>query len=219
MRSIIVHPNRFALLVGTVVSAAFLSGCSPELASFDDTYVPASVEENFPIKIVEQPVKLTVAIGPSGLISGEAYEVVRFSREVMVASSSPVTISYSTVSKSGPRAADQVAAILIQQGIPRHAINKNSHGKEDVLTIVASVKTATTKPCGSWAENLRANQNNQSGTAFGCSVQQNMAAMVARPGDFERARPMPPSLSVSQNPALSNYGSGAWTTPTASSDF
>jgi pilus assembly protein CpaD len=78
---------------------------------------------------------------------------------------------------------------------------------------------AETKPCGDWSENLRANQFNESGTAFGCAVQQNFAAMVTNPEDFVEPPPQTPTQSATQNPALERYNNGTWTAPTSDSSF
>lgn len=219
MRSLTFRLARIAASAAAIAAASMLAGCSTELASFDDTYVPASAEENFPIKVVERPVRLTVQTGAGGILQHEVSAVTRFGKEAAAKAPTRVFVQYSSASKQGRQAAGEAVAILNQQGVPRHAIHVTADGKGHVLTLAFSVKVAETKPCGSWTENLRPNQFNDSGTAFGCAVQQNMAAMVANPGDFEEARSMPPSQSAPQNPALSRYGDGTWTTPTADSEF
>lgn len=196
-----------------------LAGCSSELASVDDTYVPASVEENFPINVVETPVRVTLQTTSSGLRSNDAPEVARFGREAAARGATPIIIYYSSAGRSGQLAANQAKTILNQQGVPRDAVHLVSGGKANALTLSFSKKTAETKPCGAWTENLRPNQFNESGTAFGCAVQQNTAAMVASPEDFEGARPMPASRNASQVPALKRYTDGTWTTPTADAEF
>lgn len=219
MRSLTIHLARTAASACLIATAALLAGCSSELASFDDTYVPASTEENFPIEVVERPVRLSVKTGSSGLLQTGVNEVAAFGREAAAKASTPVTLHYSSASKSGREAANQAAAILKRQGVPPHDVILRPDGKGHMLVLAFSVKAAETKPCGAWPENLRSNQFNQSGTAFGCAVQQNIAAMVANPGDFEEARAMTPSQIAPQSPALTRYGDGTWTTPTTDSDF
>lgn len=210
---------RAAAYAGLIAAATALAGCSSELASFDDTYVPASVEENFPIEVVERPLRLSVQAGKTGLPNDAVSEVAAFGREAAAKASTPVTLHYSSTSKTGREAANQAAAILKRQGVPAHSVILRPDGKGHKLVLAFSVKAAETKPCGAWPENLRSNQFNESGTAFGCAVQQNIAAMVANPGDFEQARSMPSSQSAPQSAALKRYGDGAWTAPTADSDF
>lgn len=219
MHSISRRLTRAAGIAGLVSISAVLAGCSTELASYDDTYVPASVEENFPIDVVERPVSVTLQATPSGLRPADVSEVARLGREVAETGTSLITIRYSSTHRPGQQAANQAAAILKRQGVPAHAILLAQGGKGDAVTLSFSKKTAETKPCGSWTENLRPNQFNESGTAFGCAVQQNIAAIVANSEDFEEARPMPASRNASQIPALKRYSDGTWTTPTADSDF
>lgn len=219
MRSHTFRRTRVAASAGFLAMALLLAGCSTELASFDDTYVPATAQEIFPIKVVERPVRLTVQTGPGGLLPGEVSAVTRFGKDAAARASTPISLHYSPASKTGRQAASQTAAILEKQGLPRNAIIAAPDGKGHALTLTFSAKVAETKPCGSWTENLRPNQFNEPGTAFGCAVQQNVAAMVANPGDFEEARPMPTSESAPQMPALKHYGDGTWTTPSADSDF
>jgi len=220
MSSIVQRLMQLAGPATFLVTASLLSGCSQELASFDDTYVPASVEENFPIKVVEKPVTLTVKAVPGGLQTSDVGKVVSFGREAASKSASPVTVTSSAGNKSAKAAVNQAVAILVRQGIPKGSILV-THGvsTNGSVTLGFVTKSAQTKPCGAWPENLRANQFNESGTAFGCAVQQNIAAMVSRPEDFEASRAMTSVRSSSQNPALDRYNDGKWTAPTSASSF
>ena len=47
-----------------------LAGCSQDFASVDDVYVPAMVEDRFPIEVAERPVKLNVSAGSGALTLG-----------------------------------------------------------------------------------------------------------------------------------------------------
>lgn len=220
MFSIVHRLIQVAMPAALLASASLLSGCSQELASFDDTYVPASVEEKFPIEVVEKPVKLTVKAAPGGLNSSDANTVVGFGREAFSRSTSPVTVTYSASSKHARLAANQAVAILARQGVSKDSILLiKGAGINGMVTLAFTTKVAQTKPCGAWPENLRPNQFNDSGSAFGCAVQQNIAAMVSKPEDFEGSRLMTPVRSSSQNPALDRYNNGTWTAPTADSNF
>ena len=42
---------------------------------------------------------------------------------------------------------------------------------------------AVTQPCADWSENVDLNRDNLPYKNFGCAVQSNMAAMIARPTD------------------------------------
>ena len=197
-----------------VLTAALTFGCSPDLASFDDSYVPVSVDENFPIKVVERPVKLSLDVGPRGLQPLEAADVAGFARQAAARSSTPVLVSYASGSKSARNAADQATAILRQQGVKRQAILVTPHdGSANSVTLAFAVKATETKPCGNWSANMRSGQFNDNSPNFGCAFQQNFAAMVANPSDLQHPRTLDPAMSAAQAPGLDDYYSGAWTAP------
>lgn len=199
-------------LLAAAFAALSMTGCSSELASFDDVYVPSSVEENFPITVVERSVRLSLDATPGGLSPRDASLVVELANRVGSRGPTPVMVSYASGSKVSRQAADQAAAILVHNGLPRYAIVVSPRdGRENRIVLAYSTKVAETKPCGDWSQNLRASQFNDGGPNFGCAVQQNMAAIVANPGDLEHAQKLPPPLSAAQSNALAAYNSGAWT--------
>ena len=214
------HPARLTFVAGVLMTTLqFLVACSPDLASFDDTYVPQAVEENYPIKVVERPVKLQVQTKASGLQPADANQVIRFARKAAARATTSVTIAYASGSRSGKQGAEQAAAIFVRQGVARSSIVMVPYGGWDnQVTLSVGMKVAETKPCGDWSQNLRGNQFNESGPNFGCAVQQNMAAMVTDPEDFEHPKPTTPAQSVSQNSALDAYNNGTWTVPVVSPD-
>lgn len=210
--------SRVAAITGL---AAFAAGCSGELASIDDEYVPVSVNENYPIRVLDKPMRLTLDVGPAGLRAADVEDVAAFARGASSSSSTPVIVSYPAASARARRAADQAAGVLAQHGVPRSGIHLTRYdGKSDVVVMTYSQKVASTKPCGDWSENLRAKQSNDDlGTNFGCSFQQNVAAMVTDPEDLVRARTMPPARSAPQNTAIQTYETGGWTTPNTTTNI
>lgn len=218
----------FTRLIGRRASAAavsgltlILAGCSHDLASIDDVYVPVSADENFPIQVVDKPVRLALDVPPGGLRPSDVGEIRGFARETASPAASPVTVSYPAASARARHAASQAAAVLVQEGVPRANIKVTSYdGKSDVVTLAFSQRAAVTKPCGDWSENLRPTQfNDDVGSNFGCAVRQNYAAMVSDPEDFVRQRTPSPTRSAPQNPAIQTYESGGWTTPNTSTNI
>ena len=195
--------------------AALCAGCTSELASFDDTYSPASVDENFPITVVERPVKLQLEAQGAGLQPSDAGRIAGFAREASAHATTPVTISYPARNPSAKRTAGQAAALLERDGVRRHAILVTPYdGSGKAVTLAFARKVAETRPCGNWTENMAGNQFNESGPNFGCAFQQNFAAMVANPGDLQQPRAATPASSAAQAPALKDYYSGDWLAPT-----
>lgn len=201
--------------VALAAAATMLAACTSELASFDDIYIPQSVEENFPITVVEQSAKLAIEAHAEGLRNSDMSELVRFGRQAAARATTPVTVGYSATSKHARQVANQAAEVVVRQGVPRGSVLVTPHdGRDGSVILVFGTKVAQSKPCGDWSENLRGNQFNGSGPNFGCTVQQNIAAMVADPSDLERPKPMTPTQSSSQSVALEAYNKGVWTTPT-----
>lgn len=218
MRNSLTRPRLFAMAIHLGLTSVLVSACSPDLASFQDTYVPASVDENFPIKVVDRPVQLTVDATTDGLRHGDVTQVTRFAQAAAAAARtpSPVVVSYPASSKSARKAAGQAAGVIAKQGVPRQSIVVTPRdGKGNAVVMTFARKVAETRECGDWSQNMRANQWNDSGPNFGCAFQQNFAAMVANPEDFEHPRPMTPAMSAAQSAALVDYQSGEWTTPSA----
>lgn len=186
-------PRRAAAAVLLALAAGSMAGCSNDFASFEDNYVPQTVEENFPIRVADRPQRLTIDVAYNGLQAGDTDEVARFARSAERDAASPVSITYPSGSKSARRAAEQAAAVMARNGVARSAISISHYdGASNVITLAYSSKVAVTKPCGTWSENLRTSYTNDDvGSNFGCAYQQNFAAMVANPEDFERAREMP----------------------------
>lgn len=207
-----------ALMLMVMVTA---TGCSSELASFQDTYVPASVDENYPIKVVERPVQLTVEAASSGLQHADVKQVTRFGQAAASArAATPVVVSYPAGSKIAKRAAGQAAGLIVRQGVARESVVLTPRdGKGNAVTMTFAKKVAQTRPCGDWSQNMRANQWNDSGPNFGCAFQQDFAAMIANPEDLERPRQMTPAMSAAQSAALAEYQAGQWTTPTSDAGF
>ena len=197
------------------VTAVLCAGCSQELASFDDNYVPQSIDENFPIKVVERPVRLSLEATPGGLRTKDANLVIDFARKAATAASTPVTVAYPAGSKLARQSANQAAGILVRQGVSRQAVIVTpKDGGTNEITLAFATKVAVTKPCGDWSQNMRGNQFTESGPNFGCAFQQNFAAMVANPEDLNRPQPSSPATSASQATAIDTYNAGKWTTPT-----
>lgn len=207
-------PRSAGTAAATAAVALLLVGCSSDLASFDDTYVPQSVEENFPITVVEKPLKLTLDATAGRIQQGDVNEVTRFARDAVARANTPVTVGYSAGSRQARLVANEAAGILVREGVQRQSVLVTPYeGNERRVVLAYGTRMAVTKPCGDWSENLRANQFNESGPNFGCSVRQNMAAMVADPSDFVHPKPVTPAQSVSQETAVQSYISGEWTTP------
>lgn len=191
-----------------------LAGCSQDFASVDDVYVPAMTEDRFPIEVVERPVKLNVSAASGALGAQDTQHLVSFARVAGQAGSSPVRVGYPASSAKARGVSQQAVRVLMAQGVPRSMIHVSSYqGKSDLVSLSFTRQVAATKPCGDWSKNLGVNPENEPAPDFGCSYQNNFAAMVANPEDFDRPRTMGPSTAASQMSAMDNYNSGEWSRP------
>lgn len=66
-------------------------------------------------------------------------------------------------------------------------------------------KVAVTKECGDWSDNLAVTRSNTPYRNFGCAYQNNLAAMVANPRDFERPRAMTAASAANRSTAATIY--------------
>jgi len=102
-----------------------------------------------------------------------------------------------SLSVSAPEGPDSSEAItffgerLVQMGVARSRILVGTHPVTDgdrrvEVGFVSYV--AHTKPCGDWSKNANNDDSNLPMPDFGCSVQHNIAAMVANPRDLDQPR-------------------------------
>lgn len=74
--------------------------------------------------------------------------------------------------------------------------------------IIVTKTGAHAKQCGDWPEDLSKTAQNDAYANFGCSQQNNIAAMVANPQDLVRPRPTTPSDPMRRIKVFDNYRNG-----------
>ena len=135
-------------------------------------------------------VRVAFAGGASGLMPEDAAKVDRVAEDYMSRGDGSISISV-------PEGGDSSNAIsyfgerLARLGVPRSRILVGTHPVEDgdrrvELGFVAY--EAHTAPCGNWSDDVTDTQSNLPRLDFGCSVQHNIAAMVANPRDLDESR-------------------------------
>jgi pilus assembly protein CpaD len=208
-----------ARLTGTslvFVTGLLLSGCVMDAAELDDSYVPVTSAERYPIRVAEAPVKMNVNAKSGSLRAEQMNSVVGFAQDARNTASSRITVSYASSSGNARNVAQQTIQVLVDQGIPRSMIATGSyHGSGAMVTLSFQRKVAVTTECGDWSENLQGNQSNSTYPNQGCALQQNIAAMVANPEDFETPRAMSPAYVSARMTPMKKYYAGDWTSPIA----
>lgn len=213
-RKIPLPMTRAAATLLLLLPASLLAGCSQDFASSDDFYEPQLVQQRFPIEVVDRPVKMTLPAAPGRLPESEVDRLASFARAARENATSPVSVAYPSGSAHARGVSKQAVRVLLAQGVPRSRIETASYnGTSDVVALSFTRRIAETKPCGDWSRNIANNPNNEPFPNFGCAMQNNFAAMVSNPEDFERARAMGPTYAAGQSRAVGEYQNGRWSRP------
>lgn len=197
---------RFAAMLLVSVAATALAGCSQDFESEDDVYVPRAGQDRFPIEVVEMPVKMSISAQSGHLPPEDAKLLARFAVAAQQNRMTPVYVSYPNGSARARGVSQQAVRYLMRQGVPRAAIHTASYnGKSDVVSLAFTRKIAATKQCGDWSTNVGKTPLNEPYPNFGCTLQNNFAAMVSNPEDFERLRDMGPTTADNLMLGLTTY--------------
>lgn len=211
---------RFAAMLLVSVAATALAGCSQDFESADDVYVPRAGQDRFPIEVVEMPVKMSISAQSGHLPPEDAKLLSRFAVAAQQNRMTPVFVTYPDGSARARGVSQQAVRHLVRQGVPRAAIHTASYnGKSDVVSLAFTRKIAATKECGDWSTNVGNTPLNEPYPNFGCTLQNNFAAMVSNPEDFERLRDMGPTSAVGLMPGLTNYEAQTWRPTRPSTDI
>lgn len=205
--------SRMSAILLVAMSSA-LAACSNGELALDDTYVPAAHYERFPIEVTTGPVRMEVSSRLGTLQSSQINAISGFSRSAS-SGSSRITILRPSAGGASGKVARQVYQVLVQSGISPGMISQKTYpgpAKGPVqLTYVRSV--AVTKECGDWSSDMANTSSNEPYSNFGCSAQNNIAAMVVNPNDLVVPRQMTPALAATRTPGVTP----TMTMPTGSS--
>lgn len=212
-----IHPERHPLreccriTAGAVLVALLLAGCSQDYVSYDDVRVTNAAEENYPITVTDQAVKMSVDAGRGRLSPDQVDSIIGFARQSVAHGASSLSILYAGANRNGRAVAAQAAELLAAQGIPRaHVSTAVYNGASPEVTLSYYRKLARTKDCGDWSENMTGNQFNEIYPNYGCAMQNNFAAMVESPEDFLTPRGFAPATGESRAAILRKYNTGEW---------
>lgn len=186
-----------------VAMSSALAACSNGELALDDTYVPLTHYERFPIEVTTGPVRMEVSSRHGTLQSSQINAISGFSRSAG-SGSSRITILRPSAGGASGKVARQVYQVLVQSGISPGMISQRTYpgsAKGPVqLTYIRSI--AVTKECGDWSSDMADTSSNEPYSNFGCSTQNNIAAMVVNPNDLVVPRPMTPALAATRTPGV-----------------
>ena len=188
-----------ANVAGLAILAAamlFLPGCGSlkkpqhiEVGSIPDDY-----RTNHPISLAEQEEHLDVLVGASDKsISLAQKSVIQgFVAQYMSNGSGPVQIMLpagGTNAAAAKRVQGDIVTALRKGGVQSGYIVTTSYAPPSTesanpVRIAYRALAASTTPCGKWPDDLSKDMENKHYADFGCSYQNNLAAMIANPADL-----------------------------------
>ena len=194
-----------------VLAATMLAGsCTNEEARLS-----VDGAENHPIVIApsNQSLRLPFSAPEAGLLPEDAARLEAFVDAYMHQGNGAISVS-------APQGPDANAALsyfgerLVQMGVPRSRIlvgTRDVAGEDRRVEIAFVGYSAHTDACGDWSADLAETHANDTAPNFGCSVQQNIAAMVANPRDVLGPEDMGSSDATRRSDVMGKYEKGVLT--------
>ena len=165
---------------------------------------------NHPILVEPSFRDLKVNYGGAGLSDEDAVKFDTFLADYRARGNGSLCISVPS-GGSSREAITYFAERAAATGISRDKILVSTHdaANGDTRVDVSYIAyTARTDKCGDWSENLAFTLDNSTPKNFGCSVQQNIAAMVADPRDLLGPRGLGESDAARRATVVTNYEQG-----------
>ena len=204
-------------IIAPVFAASLLiTGCSS--FGINGAKEAASVSETHPITVEQQTMTLTISADPSlsELTQIDRARLNAFTSAYFTKGRGPITV---TAPSGGPNdfygqelAAD-IRSALHAQGVnwadmlgATYRVPGTSSTPEVILSF--STYVASTAKCGDWSEEYFRRTQNLRSKNFGCANQQNMAAMLADPGDLIEPAAMAPADATRQGVITDAFRAG-----------
>lgn len=187
---------RFAALTAMLLAGS----CA---APSNDDVAPQFADPVANHPIVVQPESRAVRIyygGSGGVAPEDSAKLDRVVSDYQAAGSGSISIS----APEGPDSSEAISYFgerLVQMGVSRARIMVGTHPVADGdrrVEIGFIGYVAHTEPCGDWSQDVAMTESNLPMPNFGCSVQHNIAAMVANPRDLDETRRLDDSSDSSR---------------------
>lgn len=178
-------------LIALAAMASTLAGCRSGDMALDDVYKPLQADERYPIEYAKGPIVLEVQTAAGSLQPEQVNAVAGFARQSMAGGLTPVTIRRPAGGGASTHVAEEVAGLMLHQGLPRNMIRMGTYPAPASAPLQLSFVRAYahTKPCGEWTRDATDSTSNEPLPNHGCAVQSNIAAMLANPNDLTGQRP------------------------------
>jgi pilus assembly protein CpaD len=187
--------------------------------------VPDDYRLRHPITLQQSARTIDIPVGmhSENLTPSNEAAVIEFARQFHQERAAVIQVMVPSGSRNESSAvymSKQIRLVLLRQGVPANKIDLLPYGADPgvdaPLRLAYPRVEAKTLPCGSRDADLASDSENRSHFDFGCSTQQNMAAMVANPQDLIQPRGWEARDSVRRDKITENYRNGS---PTWSEDL
>jgi pilus assembly protein CpaD len=198
----------YLLRAAALVSILAAGSCSVT----NDAMVSEDGARNHPITVEPsfRELKVQFAGGADGMNAEDAAKFDAFLADYRVHGNGSLGISVPN-GIPGRAALTALAERAAATGISRDKILVSTHdvaNGDNRVDVSYIAYTAHTQACGNWSENEAFTLDNQTPKNFGCSVQQNIAAMVADPRDLLGPGAMGPVDTERRAAVMDHYEKG-----------
>lgn len=206
---------KLAVAFASLSAVALLSACGP---LHKDAVGPMTVEQAHPIKVAPEVANLTLAVpvGTKAMSPELEAQARAFLAMYRVRGHDGFTIARPVNGVNTPnakRVAEEVKKIAREEGVPPDQIVMTNYAAEPGtvggVNLSFTRYTATASPCGDWSHNANESGANDVMPDFGCSMQNNIAAMVEDPRDLLTPRTMEAADAERRATVIKTYRSGA----------
>jgi pilus assembly protein CpaD len=173
------------------LSALTLGGCvSDEAFNESGPPVPVHASDRYPITLQKGPQTMEISAAAGHLTPDQLAEVQGFAHQAVLARAGTVSVVKPAGGGKSSAVASEIAAVLIEQGVPRRRLMLASYsGPAGAPVRAGFVATyASAPPCGDWSTDLTDTTSNGNYPNLGCAVQNNIAAMIDDPSTVETPR-------------------------------
>lgn len=206
--------TKLAVLLASLSAVALLPACAP----WHNTGMgPQSVEQTHPITVAPEVANLTIDVpaGAKALTPELEAQTRAFIAMYRVRGHDGLTVarpaSGANVAQA-KRVADSIVKIAKEEGVAsgdivatRYNVAPGTHGG---VNLSFTRYTATASPCGDWSHNANDSFHNEVMPDFGCSMQNNVAAMVEDPRDLLTPRTMEAADAERRATIMKTYHAG-----------
>lgn len=207
-----------AALVGGLLCA--VAGCANQPGNDRDDAVFADGTVNHPIAVEPSPRSIKVAVSDEGIEPADEAQVSSFVSDYLNDGNGSLSLAVPR-SAYAQSAVASLTARLVRMGVPRSRIlvgTRETAGYDSQIELSYLGYAAHADACGNWSHDADETVDNLPMPDFGCTVQHNLAAMVANPRDLVQPRPLGPVDETRRMTIIKSYETGQVTSAQKTED-